>query len=147
MTEPHKAEQFSAEELEALTGGPLRTLDVGPTEDGLPLRITPLCTRELPAILSAAQPLLGLLTESSPEQAIQVALLSQPDALISVVAIAARVERAWLDERPLDQLIEITGAVLEVNLDFFTQRLAPLLSLIEQRISKRLAAGSASPPN
>jgi hypothetical protein len=138
MTE--QTTQQERDELDALTGGPVRTLHLA----GADLEITPLVTRELPAMLNAMQPIIGLFAQT-PEAALQTALISHPDAVINAVAIAARRPREWVDALPLDDLIELAGTVIEVNVDFFARRLVPMIQRTEARLTAALA-GSSSPP-
>ena len=130
-----------ADAIEALAGGPERTLKIV----GQSLLITPIKTRELPALLRAAQPLIDLMQDAPGEGALQIALLREPDALIDAVAIAARMERAWMDDLALDDLLTLATVTIEVNADFFTRTLAPMISQSADRLTAALD-GSISPP-
>lgn len=57
--------------------------------------------------------------------------------------------KAWLDERTADDLIDIATAVLEVNLDFFVQRVVPRIEALASKLTQTASGGtsgsSASP--
>ena len=130
-----------AEAIEALAGGPERSLEIG----GQSLLITPIKTRELPALLRAAQPLIDLIQDAPGEGALQTALLREPDELIDALAIAGRMERVWVDDLALDDLITLATVAIEVNADFFTRTLAPMINQSADRLTAALD-GSISPP-
>lgn len=57
------------------------------------------------------------------------------DRFIESFATLLRVERAEMDELDLDDLLLLCTAAIEVNLDFFTQRLMPKLTSLISTIS------------
>lgn len=130
-----------ADAIEALAGGPARSIQIADKE----LTITPIKTRELPALLHVVEPLSDMFGQTH-DGAIQAALLRHPGAVIDAVAIAARVDRRWVDDLDLDQLVELTTVVIEVNADFFTRTLAPLIEQAGDRLTTALT-GSTPPPD
>lgn len=83
--------------------------------------ITPIKTRELPAMMRAIKPIAAKVQSED----IMGAFLDNPDALIEAVAIGARKSREWVDALDLDDLVALAGDVLEVNGDFFIRAVLP----------------------
>jgi hypothetical protein len=125
------------EELTALMGGPHKTIRIG----GQTHTISPLRVAELPSFIAAIQPMLA----SGIESDIQAALLKYPSQTLDAIAIAGRMDRADVDRLGLDDLIVLGAACIEVNVDFFTQTLAPLIETLGDQLSGSLT-GSTSPP-
>jgi hypothetical protein len=123
------------EELTALMGGPHKTIRIG----GQTHAISPLRVAELPSFIAAIQPVIA-----SGIDDVQAALLKHPNPTLDAIAIAARMERSEVDQLGLDDLLVLGAACIEVNVDFFTQTLAPLIETLGDQISDSLA-GSASP--
>lgn len=92
----------------------------------LPLRI-----RQLPAFSRAVSKVAPLLAEGR----LIEALAADGDGVIEAVAIAADVEREWLDELYPDAFLDLVAAVVEVNLDFFGRRLRPALEAAQERLT------------
>lgn len=105
--------------LEKIAPTPLR-LDVA----GERLSLLPIKTRELPGMMKAIAPILSEVQSGD----IFAAFATNADALIAAVAIGSRKDRAWVDELDLDDLVALASGVLEVNADFFVQRVLPGLT-------------------
>ncbi len=124
------------DDLEALAPVPKRVTIAGRDIDLLPLRI-----RQLPAFsraVSKAGPLLA-------EGRLMEALAADGEGVIDAVAIAAGVDREWLDTLYPDDFLELAAAVVEVNLDFFGRRLRPALEAAQERLAKAMiSAGERS---
>lgn len=74
------------------------------------------------------------------------ALLRHADAVIAATAIGARVDRAWLEAQTPDVLVELASRVLEVNADFFVQRVMPALTAASERIARIASGGMPGSP-
>lgn len=123
-------------ELDALANVPL-TVTVG----GRAVDITPVRVAELPAMLRACEPIFAQLAGGD----VAAALLHNPDAAITAIAVGARLSRAEIDALALDELIELGGAVLQVNADFFARRLAPAFVAASEKVIKALAGSTPLP--
>lgn len=55
-------------------------------------------------------------------------LADHADAVVQAVAIAANCEAEFLQDAAADEFLMLAAAVVEVNTDFFVQRLAPILT-------------------
>lgn len=55
--------------------------------------------------------------------------------VIALAGIAAGKPRAWFDTLASDEGLELVSAVLEVNQDFFVQRMAPKLAVLVQLLT------------
>ncbi len=88
------------------------------------LSLTPIKTRELPAMMRAIAPILAEIQSGD----ILGALATNADSMVDAVAIGSRKPREWVDELDLDDLVAVAGAVLEVNADFFVRAVLPVLT-------------------
>lgn len=120
------------------------------------LEIKPIKVKQLPAFAKAIAPLAGLeflkpraTIVKDGESAgfdVDIGFLLQgtyADDFINAVAIGSNLSRDALDNLDLADLINLGAAVLEVNLDFFTQRLMPQLSQITQNLLAKQAIATA----
>lgn len=106
------------------------------TAGGREVAVAPIKVRELPAFAAAVDP---LLQEIAAGAGVAALMMSNPEAFIKAVAIGARLERAFVDDLELDELLNLAAAVLEVNVDFFVRRLAPAFNLAVGRIGALVA--------
>lgn len=59
-------------------------------------------------------------------------ILSHGKDVVAMVAVLVEKPEDWVQELELDSLVELLAAVLNVNIDFFTQKVLPsLLKLVE----------------
>jgi hypothetical protein len=63
-------------------------------------------------------------------------VMENTDAIIDMVALLCGKDRGWVEDLSLDDLIAVFSAIVEVNLDFFIQRLLPLLSGLAVGVGK-----------
>ncbi|GMV55034.1 MAG: hypothetical protein AMXMBFR6_08390 [Betaproteobacteria bacterium] len=104
---------------------------------GRQLTIEPVRVRDLAAFVAAVAPIASDLAAGEMLEA----LSRHTDRLIDATAIGAGVERAWLDARGADDLVELAAAVMEVNGDFFTRRLLPAI----ERAAASVARAASRP--
>jgi hypothetical protein len=109
------------------------------TFDPRSIAITPIKVRDLPRFLKAIE----LIAQELSAGDIAGALMRHADAVIEATAIGAGVDRAWLEEQTPDVLAELAAKVLEVNADFFVQRVLPVVNAAAERLSK-IASGGTS---
>ena len=114
-------------ELEKIAPIPVR-VDVG----GERISITPIKTRELPAMMRAVSPILTEIQRGD----IVAALAANADALIDAVATGARLERSWVNGLDVDDLVILAGAVIESNADFFVRRVMPILTAAIESVTR-----------
>lgn len=84
------------------------------------LTVRPLTLRQLPAFSRAVQPVLPWLLAGQ----IVAALTEDGDAVIAAIAAATGLAAQDMPEDPAE-FVALAGAVIEVNVDFFTRRLLP----------------------
>jgi len=98
------------------------TAPVVVTLSGTALELTPIRLGELPRLLAVVRPL-------AEEIAIDpdwMALLGRHgDAVLDLLAITTRRERAWINDLSLEDAIQLAAAVFEVNADFFVAHVVP----------------------
>jgi len=100
-----------------------------------PTTITPVRVGDLPAFLAAIEPVTRELAEGD----LMAALTRNAEQVIQATAIGAGVDREWLNAQSLDVLLELATAVIEVNADFFVQRLLPAIEAAVTRLNTALA--------
>jgi hypothetical protein len=133
--------------------------------NGARLLIVPLRIGQIPRFTRAARPIIEELAASvaapvSGEEEVSRETLStgavldwiekHGEALIDAMAAATGRERDWIAEGAADEFLELTIAVLSVNLDFFVRRLLPnsVQSVIEgATLARRAMNGSGRTPS
>jgi hypothetical protein len=101
--------------------------------------VTPLVLGELPAMLRAVQPFAAALMAESPDY---VGLFAaHGDGVLDMLAIATRSERDAIGLMQIDDGVLLLQAIIEVNRDFFIQRVLPRLK--ELASAKQVAAGAS----
>ncbi len=65
-------------------------------------------------------------------------VMENSDTVLELVALLVNKPRDWVDDLGVDELVQLFGAIVEVNLDFFTQRVLPLLSGLVAGVSGKL---------
>lgn len=101
--------------------------------------ITPIKVKDLQAFLAAIEPVARELAAGD----ILSALTKHADGVIAATAIGAGVERSWLEQQTPDVLVDLAAKVLEVNADFFAQRVLPRLTSAAETIA-RIGSGGIS---
>ena len=108
------------------------------------LELTPIRLGELPRLLMVVRPLVSELT-SDPDW---LALLSQHgDAVLDLLAITTRRERAWINDLSLEDAVLLASAVFEVNADFFVAHVVPAIQGAAQRLAPTLRSLTESDGN
>lgn len=98
--------------------------------------IVPIKVRDLPAFVSAVEPIARELAAGD----ILGALARHADGVIDATAIGAGVDRAWLEDQTPDVLVDLAAQVLEANADFFVHRVLPRLEAAAERLAAMQAA-------
>jgi uncharacterized protein DUF6631 len=110
------------------------------TVAGVRLEIRPLIAVQFPGFTRALRPVLGTLRElaaqamGKPRERLMFELplenlvADHGEAIIQAVAIATKQKLEWVQARELDELLQLAGTVLRVNLDFFMRRLVPMFT-------------------
>lgn len=136
----------SLTELDTIAGAMGRTIVVR----GDALTITPLRVREIGAFARSVAPLAPLITPdllAAPGPATVLPLLANgADALIAATACGARLPADQVGEWLADELLEVAVAVLVVNADFFTRRLAPALERAAGQVTTALTSAPGAGP-
>jgi len=112
------------------------------------LDIGPLVVREIPPFSRALRPLLPRLNAvlaggEGVTAEVLFDLLAEGEHLVEAVAIAVRKPATWVGGLAADDFLALVLKVLEVNADFFAQRLAPALAG-RLALTTAALAGSAS---
>lgn len=97
---------------------------------------------DLPAFLKAIEPVASEMAEGN----VFAALMRNADAVIEATAIGAKVDRDWLRAQKSDVLVNLAGRVLEVNADFFFQRVLPVIQDIAEKLGRIASGGTSGSP-
>lgn len=153
-------EAIDLKELDALANAPLTVTVGGRTRfaaDGaavdIPQRtiyVTEIEVPEFAGMLRACEPVIEMLAGLD----MRGALLRNPEAAVNVIRVGSRLSQAEIDLLSLDELVKLGGAVLQVNVDFFVQRLAPVFAEVSQKVAALMGGstplhglfGQGSPP-
>ncbi|MEO1752014.1 DUF6631 family protein [Thiofaba sp. EF100] len=111
------------------------------TIDGRAITVAPIKIRQLPAFVRAVEPIAKALAQGD----VLAALAQHAEALIEAVCIGAGIERAWLEEREADVLVALAAEVIEVNADFFVQRILPTIERAWMTISSMHLSAASTP--
>jgi hypothetical protein len=107
------------------------------TLSGTALELTPIRLGELPRLLTVVRPLAEEIT-SDPDW---MALLGRHgDAVLDLLAITTRRERAWINDLQLADAVQLAAAVFEVNADFFVGHVVPAIQGAAERLAPTLQA-------
>ena len=68
-------------------------------------------------------------------------VMSYIEPVSDTVAILVEKDRAWIDELDIDEMVRLLELVIEVNVDFFIQKVLPSLS----RLVKELGGAMKAP--
>ncbi|RPE76862.1 hypothetical protein EDC50_2113 [Vulcaniibacterium tengchongense] len=113
------------------------------TVAGTALELTPIRLGELPRILAAVRPIAADLS-AEPDW---LALLARHgEAVLELLALATRRDRAWIEGLALDEAVTLAAAVFEVNADFFVRQVAPSIARSGERLAPILPAGTMPSP-
>jgi CelD/BcsL family acetyltransferase involved in cellulose biosynthesis len=105
--------------------------------------ILPLKVRQIPGFLRAIQPVFGPLADGN----IAAALVQGGDSLAEAVAIATGQPIDWVQDLYPDDLLRLTSAIIEVNADFFVQRVSPELAKINAKVLALTTVGTTPSPS
>lgn len=117
------------------------------TLSGIALELTPIRLGELPRLMAVVRPLAEEITGDPDWMAL---LARHGDAVLDLLAITTRRERAWVNDLSLDDAVQLAAAVFEVNADFFVARIHPAIQGAAERLAptrRRLPNSGGTPPS
>lgn len=116
------------------------------TVSGESLVITPVTIGQYPAFARAVRPLVPAFAGKGDEIDVLELLAEQGDQVLDVVCVAIGREREWVGKMQPDAFIEVAQAVIEVNLNFFVQRLLPRIEAATDLLTEAVAGRIPSSP-
>jgi len=96
--------------------------------------IPELKVKQLTQIVKLVAPVLQEFKDPKKPVDVGALVLQYPDEIVQLVALMLGREVDWVMELKADDLITVTTKVIEVNLDFFIQRLFPSVSQALERL-------------
>ncbi len=103
------------------------------TVAGQSITVRPLTIGQLPRFARAMQPAAPLLAgDQDPDWLTLIA--DHGEALIEGAAVATEMRAEEIEAMAPDEFACLCGAIFEVNVDFFVQRLAPALERVSDRV-------------
>ena len=117
------------------------------TVAGTALELTPIRLGELPRLLATVRPIAADLSADLSAEPDWLALLARHgEAVLELLALATRRDRAWIEGLALDEAVTLACAVFEVNADFFVRRVTPSIARSGERLAPILSAGTMPSP-
>lgn len=113
------------------------------TVAGTAVELTPIRLGELPRLLAAVRPIAA---DFSAEPDWLDLLARHGEAVLELLTLATRRDRAWIEGLALDEAVTLACAVFEVNADFFVRRVAPSIAQASERLAPILSAGTTPSP-
>ena len=109
------------------------------------LTIKPFKFGELPRVFKAIEPLSASITALVQTQSFNASSIgflfsSGGDGILDLLAVGTRKPRSWVDDLEMDEGIEVLTAVLEVNADFFIQKVLPRINEALEKSSGRTSS-------
>lgn len=99
---------------------------------GANLTIKPFKFGELPKVFKAIEPItgkLGALLSGKPDVSAIASLLGGGgDSIIDLMVIGSKQSREWIEGLEMDEGVEVLTTIFEVNADFFTRKVLPLIN-------------------
>jgi hypothetical protein len=116
--------------LSVLAGAPLTRTIVMDDGSKLEVIVKRVKVGKIPPLIEAAGPLMGLLMDKSKGRNnfdIEQMFLFHSAACLDVLAVLTNQPRSVIDELDLDDAMMLMADAAELNIDFFVQRILPLL--------------------
>lgn len=108
-------------------------MELSLTVAGRGLTLTPVRLGQLPAFVRAVEPFAKQIASGHLDP---FELLADHGVnVIRALEVATREPRDWIESLAMDDAVALVAAVLEVNADFFVQRVMPALQDAMQRIA------------
>lgn len=114
-----------------------------PLIGGKSVTVAPLKVRQIPPFLRAAGPAAQALFGGD----LPGALARHGEALIQAMAVATGEPETWLGDLDADDFLRLVGEVVEVNADFFAQRVTPALEATVAKLTQALTPGATPSPS
>lgn len=103
------------------------------TISGVTLTIKPIPVKKLSKAAKYAAPLVEVLSSGEINP---IKVLEKADAVISLCALLIDVEESWVGDLNSAELIELLTVIVSVNMDFFSQTLAPTITALMKTVSQ-----------
>lgn len=104
--------------------------------------ISPFTFGQLPKV---AQCFAAIQTKMQSGNLIEIAAAGGED-LLMLLCLAVKKPRAWFDTLASDEGLQLMAAVIEVNRDFFVQRMSPVLARLNQAVTGAPSLPDSSAP-
>jgi len=109
------------------------------------IAIRPLKFGQLIKAIKIMAPIIRLAEGVDQEMGLERILAEAPEALVEVAILCTGKPRPWFEALESDQGVDVLGAVLEVNKDFFDQRLGEKLRGLREKFLPQKLATTGTP--
>lgn len=118
------------------------------TVGGKKIEVKTMRVKQLTKVMAEIQPFIGSFTTTDGAN-LPLILLNHTDNVIGLVSTLTGEPIDWLGELGLDEMVLLFTAVVEVNLDFFIQKVLPAVTTAMQRLAgpERLMSLGPKPSN
>lgn len=100
--------------------------------------VSPIKVKELSLFIKAVTPMLDTINQADRDDLVTELLIHHTDSLIKAVSIGVRKSEDFVNELDIDELIDLATAVIEVNTDFFIQRVLPKVTQGIERLGSKM---------
>lgn len=114
------------------------------TINGIEIAIKPFKVKALPEVMRAVQPIAHLVMQQSNID-IPSLVMVYSDQCLTLTAALAGVSRDVIDEMEIDQVVDLFAALFEVNLDFFIQKVLPIIKKSARQVTEKIVTLTPTP--
>lgn len=105
------------------------------------VEIKTLETRQIRAAVKQLAKVRHLLGKNLESLDVKDLFIEQADTIIALVAIMSDKSEEFIDSLPFDEAVIVATAVLETNVDFFIQKVLPLLTALVEKLTDAMGRG------
>jgi hypothetical protein len=114
---------------------------------GKDIEIKTMKVKQLSATVRSIQPFVSALGKNGLVNVdVPNIIMSHTDNVVELVQILTGEDKAWVEELGIDELVIVFTKLVEVNLDFFTRKVLPLLSVAMVKLTGNVREKEAQTP-
>ena len=99
--------------------------------------IMPIKVKQIPSLMAACESFIDAFSGADDiEGTLKSVFFKHSNDMIKAITVASNIPKNIVDELELDELLTLAMAIVEVNMDFFVNRLVPMFQTIPERAEK-----------